>query len=103
MKGHLIRDKSATREQNPGAVRILNKDEFQKALVLKLVETAGLIQNGNNEQNVRLIAELETIIRHLAEINKIPVVAIENMFNTLSQKEGLYNAQLFIGNKEETQ
>lgn len=102
MKGRLIRDKSAARAESSNAVRILNKDEFQKALVLKLVETAGLIQNGNNEHNIQQIAELETIIRHLAEINKIPVVAIENMFNTLSQKEGLYNAQLFIELPEET-
>jgi len=93
----LLRDKIAAEKRNEDSrvqLKILSKPEFQTVIIVEMLKAAGRLFDGNNEMNIQILAELETFIRHLAEINKIPFSAIENMYNTLAGKYGLYNAQI---------
>jgi len=96
----LLRDKMAANRRNTDAnskLTVLPKRAFQTAVVVEMFRSAGKLteeNKGNNDVNIQILAELETFIRHLAEINKIPYTAIENMYNTLANTYGVYNAQI---------
>jgi len=99
MKGKLVRDKipALTVANNQQVyVKILSKEEFQGALILELINKLGILKDGNEESNVEILAEAETIIRHLAEINKISPTAIETVYNKMVALKGNYSARLFM-------
>lgn len=104
MKGTLVRDKTPAKFIKDGhevSVKILSTPEFQKTLLVELVNFAGKYNTespikSNCSNNNVILAEMETIIRHLAESSEITPERVEQVYNNLAKQGGVYNARLFM-------
>ena len=106
MKGTLVRDKTPVKFIKDGhevSVKILSITEFQKALLVELINFAGKYNTETypesdpvRSNNSMVLAEMETIIRALAESSEINPERVEQVYNNLANRLGVYNARLFM-------
>jgi len=104
MNGSLIRDKIAPELQDKGCdinVKVLNSGEFHREILNSIAAEVAIIQKsefGQMDQTklCQRIVEIETLLRTLAEVNKIPVAAIETVYNNMLKERGGYGARLYL-------
>ncbi len=97
--GKLVRDKIPEIIKNNGEepiIRILNTEEYKKALEEKLQEECSEVLESSNKDRLEELADLLEVAQALAKLENSSLEEIINIANEKNKKRGAFEKRIYL-------